>query len=763
MAQAQPPWEAVEGIRAQLFEAQKALLLDKPAEAQTSVHAAQAIFSESLAPALDVDTPDVNTLLQAQLSAADQAATQGDTVGLALARGQVWGGLLLGSYQQTLRAVENNQTEVAQNWLLVREYRESTRFSRPGADATLALNGLVAGEFSKTEVAARLKADLLDSYQARLTQELTAIDQAAAQNFVMSEAEAAGSAYGYWLILRPAYEAQLGPEARQQADAAFDHILAQVESQQFAELPSTLAEIRELLHHFRAAPLSAAEQERRASQLLRFLSLVTVEYKRGVHDGQIILEFEIQEAPPFFNGAKAAFDDLRLPLDARDAGQTIEVQALLDKLDQSVQAANRKERVEPEDIVATDVEAAVAALTELMPTEWQQTNADADFDVLSSVLDQVEAAVAEGQYQMAESARLEAYAIFDAGPEQRLQAFAPEMVALIDGLFWHGYDGHIGLAEGIAEKAAPASIKETRQLLDQSLAEAQQVLGDGPTAAPTIIGNAAVIVFREGLEAVVIMAALLASLVGAYQAYRRPMIIGAVVAFLATIFTGWLAQRILLSFSRFGERLEAVVSVVAIAVLLLITNWFFHKVYWTEWLGRFHKQKSRLIGGTAGQFLGLAILGFSSVYREGFETVLFLQALILDAGPWIVLQGVVLGLTGVAIVGIITFRFQKKLPYKKMLVWTGILIGAVLLIMVGNTIHVMQAVGWMTIHPVHGLTIPYWMGLWFGLFPTWESFGFQVAAAVFVIGSYYLAEYQHKRERTQPVAKPPKVRGQTAD
>jgi high-affinity iron transporter len=75
----------------------------------------------------------------------------------------------------------------------------------------------------------------------------------------------------------------------------------------------------------------------------------------------------------------------------------------------------------------------------------------------------------------------------------------------------------------------------------------------------------------------------------------------------------------------------------------------------------------------------------------------------------------------------------------------------------------MQAVGWMTIHPVHGLTIPYWMGLWFGLFPTWESFGFQVAAAVFVIGSYYLAEYQHKRERTQPVAKPPKVRGQAAD
>jgi high-affinity iron transporter len=112
----------------------------------------------------------------------------------------------------------------------------------------------------------------------------------------------------------------------------------------------------------------------------------------------------------------------------------------------------------------------------------------------------------------------------------------------------------------------------------------------------------------------------------------------------------------------------------------------------------------------------------------------------------------VLGLAGVAVVGIFTFRFQKKLPYKRMLVWTGIFIGAVLLIMVGNTIHVMQAVGWMTISPIHGLTIPYWLGLWFGLFPTWESFGFQAAAAGFVIGSYYLAEFQHKRERSQRAA-----------
>lgn len=757
------PWEAAEQIRQALFEAQKALLLDNSVEAQTQVQTAQAVFDNSLSALLAAPAPDTHTFIQNQLTAAPQTVDDDDAVGLALIRGQVWAGLLWGSYLITLQATAENRPDVARPWLLLRDYRESTRFSRPGADATMAIEALKSGALSPPEATARLKADLLDTYQARLNQELAAIEQAAQQKFAVRQAESVGLVYGYWLILQPAYEEQVGAPARQQTDKAFDDLLVLAHSQEPARLNPALADIRNLLRHFRAAPLSVEEQVRRASQLLRFLSLVAVEYGRGVHDGQIILDFEIQEASTFLNGARVAFEDLRLPLEERDPTKTADLEALLQQLDRAVQAANRKEQVEHEATIAANVDSAVGLLTALTPPEWQQTNADADFDVLASVLDQVEAAVASGQYDMAESARLEAYAIFDFGPEPRLLAFAPDKVARIDGLFWHGYEQRIGLAEAIATKASAEDIKTTRLALDEALAEAQQILGDGPTAPAAIIGNAAMIVFREGLEAVVIMAALLASLVGAYESYRRPMILGAVVAFVATLATGWLAQHILLSFSRFGERLEAVVSLIAIAVLLLITNWFFHKVYWTEWLGRFHKQKSRLIGGAAGQFLGLAVLGFSSVYREGFETVLFLQALILDAGPWIVLQGVALGLAGVAIVGVFTFKLQKRLPYKKMLVWTGILIGAVLLIMVGNTVHVLQAVGWMTIAPVHGLTLPYWLGLWFGLFPTWESFGFQLAAAVFVIGSYYLAEYQHRHERIQRTSKRAEVTSQIVE
>ena len=90
-------------------------------------------------------------------------------------------------------------------------------------------------------------------------------------------------------------------------------------------------------------------------------------------------------------------------------------------------------------------------------------------------------------------------------------------------------------------------------------------------------------------------------------------------------------------------------------------------------------------------------------------------------------------------VGAVTFYFQRKLPYKKMLIVTGVFIGFVLVVMVGQTVRTMQGTGWVPITPIE-IQLPYWTGLWFGIYPTVETIGSQIAAAAFVIGSYFLAQ-----------------------
>jgi high-affinity iron transporter len=257
-----------------------------------------------------------------------------------------------------------------------------------------------------------------------------------------------------------------------------------------------------------------------------------------------------------------------------------------------------------------------------------------------------------------------------------------------------------------------------------------------------VVANSAIIVFREGLEAVLIFAAVTASMLGAQRSLRRPVALGAGVAFAATVGTWFLAQAILGQFSAYGDKLMAITGLVAIAVLLVVMNWFFHKVYWTKWIGKRNAQRKRVLAGgfLGGQVLGLVLLGFSSVYREGFEVVLFLQNLQLQAGSATVLEGVAIGLAGTVAVGIATFFLQQKLPYKRMLVVTGILLGVVLVVMVGGSARTLQDIGWLSATPI-GVRFPDWWARWFEVVPTWETVGAQAFAAVAVIGSYFAAEY----------------------
>ncbi len=282
----------------------------------------------------------------------------------------------------------------------------------------------------------------------------------------------------------------------------------------------------------------------------------------------------------------------------------------------------------------------------------------------------------------------------------------------------------------------------------------------------TAVINSGILVFREGLETILVLAAITASFRGANSVYKRPVAIGGGIGLLATVATWFVAVGLISLLGGSGLGLQAATGIPAIIVLLIVMNWFFHKVYWTGWISHHHKRRRGLLStdsdtNTRRVLLGFALLGFTSIYREGFEIVIFLQNLRVTFGSGVVLEGVTLGLLFTSAVGVMTFSLHQKLPYKRLLIITGGMLLVVLFVMVGEEVNEMQLAGWIGTTSIG--TWPGWLGEWFSLFPNVQTIVAQVLAVGAVVGSYLLAEYlrvwrpRRQGQRAASVASEPPV------
>lgn len=310
------------------------------------------------------------------------------------------------------------------------------------------------------------------------------------------------------------------------------------------------------------------------------------------------------------------------------------------------------------------------------------------------------------------------------------------------------------LTVGAAVAAGAASLGLAAALTARGLSDPTAV-APGSLSRTTVVFDAAVLVLREGLEAILVLAAITASFKGANARLRRPVAGGAGLALAATVATWFAAVAILSAVDAPELEVQAATGLVAVVVLVVVMNWFLHRVYWTGWISHHTERKRRLLAGAGrGALVGFVLLGFSAVYREGFEVVLFLQNLRLTAGSQAVLEGAALGLVFTLAVGAMTFVANARLPYRRMLVATGILLGFVLVVMVGESAQELQLAGWLPASPL-GVGFPGWLGTWFALFPTVETLAAQAGAVVLVLGSYLLAEQlrvRAPRRRGEPPA-----------
>jgi high-affinity iron transporter len=276
-----------------------------------------------------------------------------------------------------------------------------------------------------------------------------------------------------------------------------------------------------------------------------------------------------------------------------------------------------------------------------------------------------------------------------------------------------------------------------------------------PTAdmpLPMAALDVAILVSREGLESTLVLATLVVGLRGKNHDYQRPIGAGAGVGFVAVMATWFGAIALVsdLSVSYSALELQALMGFIAVVVILVEMDWFFHGVYWSGWISMQNREKRSLIA-EAGQLgrntrrvlLGLAVLGFVSVYREGFEVVLFLQSFYLEMGPTVVYYGAAAGLALTAAIAYVTFLGQRHLPYKNMLVATGVLLTGVVFVMVGEEVNQMQLAGWIGTTTIPWLSgVPAWAQSWFSIFPNVQTIAAQSIALLTVAGSFFFLRYR---------------------
>ena len=298
-----------------------------------AVRRARAAYGGVLRASLRDEAPEADRALRRALGVAERAARRGDGRALAAARGEVRAAEFAGAYAVTLAAAGRGDAAATRSWLLLRDFRTATRFTRPGADATDAVARLARGQAGARRRAARDRqgpARRLPGAPARAAQ-----GRRRRAREGLRHRRGRGRRPGRRLLGDPRAALPAGPRRGRRAApprARSPSCAPRAESGDRQAAATARAEIDQALDGFTAAPFTAAESARRAQQLLRFVALVPVEYGRGVKDDRVTLDFEVQEAIAFGTAADAAFDDLRDQLAKRDPARTAAVGVEIDRL-----------------------------------------------------------------------------------------------------------------------------------------------------------------------------------------------------------------------------------------------------------------------------------------------------------------------------------------------------------------------------------------------------------------------------------------------
>lgn len=261
--------------------------------------------------------------------------------------------------------------------------------------------------------------------------------------------------------------------------------------------------------------------------------------------------------------------------------------------------------------------------------------------------------------------------------------------------------------------AQPTNIKDATAALNRlSSTVAPFVIQDSYTAF-----DAASVLIREGVEALLIIAALLTVLRRTGNSNKRSWIwAGGLLGIAASIAMGFALQAIFSAASAGHNReiVEGVTGIVAAAMLFYVAYWLHSHASLSAWRKFIDERTSNALA--SGSLVGLALLAFLTVFREGAETVVFYLGMAPAISMNDLLLGLVIGVVSLCVVGVLVLVFSVRLPLRRFFQVAGLLVYYLGFKFIGTGIHALQVAGTLPYSPAPIPTIAF-----FGIYPTWET------------------------------------------
>ena len=456
-------------------------------------------------------------------------------------------------------------------------------------------------------------------------------------------------------------------------------------------------------------------------------------------------EIEVADAELLYQLEWDMREELRTMIKNRESPDTIKsflVDSIIPRLDI---AQGKVAELKASGVVIADA----LAMKEKKPmgsaTEGQKSDVRDEIDVIREKLMATEIFYELGDTQAAYTSARSAYLDSYEYVEIPLRAIAPDFTLEVEFQF-------ATLRNQINEGAPMGDISDTVIAIERSLDESERLVSGTGTIAPMIaFVSSFAIIFREGLESVLILGAIITYLEASRNhKFKKYVHYGIVLAIGATAVTWFIASYIIEISGVNRELIEAVAALSATAVLFYVSFWILNKIEHKRWM-EFVKAKV-FQASTTGGVMVFVLLSFFTVYREGFETVLFYQAMFGFAKYMELYVGLGFILGILSLLGIY-FGFRKlgkRLPLRALFGLT-MGIGAYLSIaFLGNAIREFQVLDYIPYTSMLG-TIPRLdinVATMTGIYPTLETtVGQIVLLSVYLIASLYVLVLRPKRQK----------------